>query len=107
MQAIFPELQERWKPSLAQWSGDISLLVGEEMYTLGINGTELHYVAKPGIASNAVRFTSEAFVQVLFGYRSIAWAMQNSEQRISSDLLTVLNVLFPMGHTWIPASDAF
>jgi len=107
MQAILPELEERWKRSLAQWSGDISLIVGEETYMLGINGTELHYVDKPGMASNAVRFTPEAFVQVIFGYRSIAWAMQNNGQRISSDLLTVLNVLFPVGHTWIPASDAF
>jgi hypothetical protein len=107
MQAISPELQERWKRSLAQWSSDISFIVGEETFTLDINGTELHYVEKPGMASNAVRFTPEAFVQVLFGYRSPGWVIRNSGQSISSDVLTVLHVLFPTGHTWIPASDAF
>jgi hypothetical protein len=31
----------------------------------------------------------------------------NRGEFINSDLLPALNVLFPEGHTWIPASDWF
>jgi len=81
--------------------------VGEEMCTLRIDGDELSLIAGPGIASDTVQLTPQQFIQVLFGYRPIATFLRHSEQPAPADLLTVLNVLFPMGHTWIPASDWF
>ena len=105
--SLLPEWQARWQRSLVSWSGDIQLLVGEEMCTLRIDGDELSLIAGPGIASDTVQLTPQQFIQVLFGYRPIATFLRHSEQPAPADLLTVLNVLFPMGHTWIPASDWF
>ena len=106
-QAILPEWQARWRRSLAHWSGKVPLVVGEEACTLRIDDTEIRLVDQPVTSADAVRLTPLAFTQIVFGYRPVAWALQQSEQPIESDLLSVLNVLFPFGNAWIPASDWF
>jgi predicted N-acetyltransferase YhbS len=105
--ALLPEWQARWRRSLSHWSGDVVLIVGEERCTLRIDGTELQLVDQPIRAADIIQMTPQTFIQILFGYRPVAWAVQKHSQSINGDLLSVLNVLFPSGHTWIPASDWF
>jgi predicted N-acetyltransferase YhbS len=106
-QAMLPEWQERWRRSLSQWSGTLLLAVGDASCVLQIEGTELRLVNQGSGAAEAIHLTPELFTQVVFGYRSVAWAVQHSGQLVNNELLAVLNVLFPLGHTWIPASDWF
>lgn len=109
-QAMLPEWQSRWGRSLANWSGNVSLVVGEEACTLHIDGAAIQLADQPIInadSANVLRLTPQAFIQILFGYRPVAWALPQGEQTIPSDLLSVLNILFPPGHTWIPSSDWF
>ncbi len=106
-QAMLPEWQARWQHSLAHWSGDISLVVGNETFTLRINGTNLHLLDAPGPSANALRLTPQAFIQAVFGYSSIVSGMQQCEYPLPDDLATALTILFPTGQTWIPTSDWF
>jgi hypothetical protein len=105
--AMLPEWQTRWQRSLAHWSGDVSLAVGDEAFTLRITGSDLQLLDESGTSADALRLTPQTFTQVVFGYRPIARVVQQREQPLPDGLLTVLNILFPTGHTWIPTSDWF
>jgi hypothetical protein len=105
--AMLPEWEDRWQRSLAHWSGDVSLMVGNEAFTLRIEGTDLQLLATPSTTAKALSLTPQAFTQVVFGYCQITRVMQTNSRLLSSDLATVLTILFPTGQTWIPASDWF
>jgi predicted N-acetyltransferase YhbS len=106
-QAMLPEWQERWRRSLAYWSGNLLFTAGDESFILHVDGSELRLVNSGIDASEVIQLTSELFTQVLFGYRSIASAIHEHATFMRDDVLSVLNVLFPTGHSWIPASDWF
>lgn len=106
-QAMLPEWQARWQRSLAHWSGDISLAVGNEAFTLRIAGTQLKLLDAPSSTANALVLAPQAFTQVIFGYRPIASVIQPREHPLAGDLATVLTILFPTGQTWISTSDWF
>jgi predicted N-acetyltransferase YhbS len=106
-QAMLPEWQARWQRSLAHWSGGISLMVGDEAFTLRLSGTNVHLLDEPGTSADALSLTPQAFVQAVFGYSSIARGIQQRGHPLPDDLATVLTILFPTGQTWISASDWF
>ncbi|MDQ2906166.1 MAG: GNAT family N-acetyltransferase [Chloroflexota bacterium] len=105
--AMLPEWQARWQRSLAHWSGDVSLVVGDEAFTLRIAGTHLYLLDAPDPTAQALLLTPQAFIQAIFGYAPIAGVLQQREPPLSNDLATVLTILFPSEQTWIPASDWF
>jgi predicted N-acetyltransferase YhbS len=109
MQAILPELQRRWQRGLAQWNGRVVLSIDGELYVLHIDGRQVEPGDPVHAASGveAIQLTSQIFTQLVFGYRSAEQAVQASSQDVSDELLSVLSVLFPTGHTWIPRSDWF
>jgi hypothetical protein len=107
MRAMLPEWQDRWQRSLAHWSGDVSLMVGNEAFSLRIEGSDLQLLATPSTTAKVLLLTPQAFTQVVFGYCPITSVMQTNSRLLSSDLATVLTILFPTGQTWIPASDWF
>ncbi len=106
-QAILPEWQERWQRSLSQWSGKVHLQVGDESCFVQIEGSQLRLVDQAMGTAEAVQLTPQDFIQVAFGYRTVAQAINHSGQTISNEMLAVLKVLFPECQTWIPASDWF
>ncbi len=106
-QAMLPEWQARWQRSLALWSGDVSLIVGDESFTLRIAGTHLQLLDALSTTTNTLSLTPQAFTQAVFGYSPITRVPQQREHSLPNDLATVLTILFPTGQTWIPASDWF
>ena len=106
-QAMLPEWQARWRSSLSHWIGNVLLTVGYESCHLQIEGNELRLVKEAIGPVEAIQLAPEIFTQIVFGYRPIASAVHQHGKLINSELLAVLNVLFPVGHTWIPASDWF
>ncbi len=106
-QEILPEWRARWQRSLARWSGEVSLIVDGEVCTLHIDGPELTLVELSRPSTHSIHFTMQEFTQVLFGYHPINQAIERGKQAISDELRSVLNILFPDGHTWIPSSDGF
>lgn len=105
--AMLPEWQARWQRSLAHWSGDISLLVDDEAFTLRISGIQLELLDAPGSRGNVFSLTPQAFTQVVFGYSPIVRVLEQQGRSLPGDLTSVLTILFPTGQTWIPASDWF
>jgi predicted N-acetyltransferase YhbS len=106
-QVMLPEWQERWLQSLCEWSGKVELMVGSASCVLQIDNTQLRLVHQVMGRTKTIHLTPELFIQVAFGYRSVARVIQQSRQSIDDELIAVLEVLFPTGHTWIPASDWF
>jgi hypothetical protein len=107
-QEFLPEWQARWRLSLASWSGAISLLIDDAACTFHIDGHELQSYTRPEqSASTSIRLTAQAFMQLVFGYRSIDQLLSQETQPLARDVRSVLNILFPTGHTWIPSSDMF
>ena len=107
MQAMLPEWQVRWQCSLAHWSGDVSLTVGDEVFTLRIADTKLQLLNASSATAHALSLTPQAFTQIVFGYFPIVRILQQREHSLPNDLATVLTILFPSGQTWIPTSDWF
>jgi len=105
-QALLPAWQARWRQSLAHWSGTISLMVGADTCTLQVDSTQLQLVDAPA-SGIMVRLSPQGFTQLVFGYRPVAFILRQGEQSPPDTVVTVLKVLFPDGHTWIPASDWF
>lgn len=107
IQAMLPEWQARWQRSLAHWSGNVSLAVGDEPFTIRIDDTNLQLLNAPTHTANALSMTPQAFTQVMFGYCPIVRVLEQHGHTLPNDLETVLTILFPTGQTWIPASDWF
>jgi predicted N-acetyltransferase YhbS len=106
-QAMLPEWQARWQRSLANWEGEIVLTIGEETIALRIEGRSLQLLEQTTGVVRTISMTSQAFVQVLSGYRSIVRVLQQSGQSLDDELRTVLTILFPTGNVWIARSDWF
>jgi hypothetical protein len=107
--AMLPEWQARWHSSLAHWSGDVILVVGNEAFTFRIADRNLQLLNESNPTTNALLLTPQAFTQVVFGYAPIVRVLQQREHArpLPDDVATVLSILFPTGQTWIPASDWF
>jgi GNAT superfamily N-acetyltransferase len=108
-QQMLPEWQARWQRSLAHWSGTLSLAVDGTICALHINGSELTLLEEQSASPSTytLDLTIQEFVQILFGYRPVNSFIAKREQSPSDDLLSILTILFPIGHTWIPSSDGF
>jgi hypothetical protein len=106
MQSALPELQARWRRSLARWQGKILLAVNGEHMLLAVNGSQVALTV-PADAADAYRveLTPQAFVQLFFGYRPLAVLADLSS--LPADAQSALAILFPVGHTWIPSTDWF
>jgi len=48
---------------------------------------------------------SPALVQCIFGYRQLS--MLTGISHLPDEARSALSILFPTGHTWLPASDWF
>jgi hypothetical protein len=105
-QALLPAWQTRWRQSLAHWSGTIALMVGEDTCTLRFESTQLQLI-KSSESATIVWLSPQCFTQLVFGYRPVALTLQHEAQSPADEVVSVLTVLFPYGHTWIPASDWF
>ncbi|MDQ2906470.1 MAG: GNAT family N-acetyltransferase [Chloroflexota bacterium] len=105
MRSILPELRARWRRSLAQWTGAISFSVAGEACTLQVAGNDVQIVATPPASTPRLELTAQAVVQLVFGYRALSQLTDLAH--LSEEAASALSILFPTGHTWIPASDWF
>ncbi|GCE09769.1 GNAT family N-acetyltransferase [Dictyobacter aurantiacus] len=105
--AMLPELEARWRRALAQWSGELHLVIGDEGVTLRIEGTKLNIIARP--SSEAIIFQSspQSFAQLVFGYRPVSWILEQHPQQLPDEARSVLSLLFPIGHSCLSFTDWF
>lgn len=105
MAALLPELQERWRRALAYWQGELVFTVGDEAFALRIHDRIVQLADVPSATSAHVTLSPQQFVEVIFGYRPLSYFVHT--RALEGELGNVLALLFPMGHTWIPATDWF
>ncbi len=103
--AILPELHARWQRSLGHWSGNFTLIVAGERATFSIDGSTVQSGAASQAPAYRIELTPQAFIQVVFGYRPLSYF--DAISHLPKDACSALNILFPGGHTWVPASDWF
>jgi predicted N-acetyltransferase YhbS len=105
MVAMLPELQARWRRSLARWSGDLMLTVDKETCVLHIDDAGVQLATRPGEAAYRLELTPQALIQCIFGYRQLSRLVDLSH--FPDDARSALSILFPLDHTWIPGTDWF
>lgn len=105
MRSILPELQARWRRSLAQWRGEIALTINGETRVLNINGAEIQLTEHNSSTAYQLELTPQAMIQWVFGYRPLS--QLTGTAHLSNDASAALAILFPRGHTWIPMTDWF
>jgi hypothetical protein len=105
MSALLPELQARWRHSLAYWQGELVFTIGEEAFALRIHDRTVQLVDVPSATSSHVTLSPQQFTEVVFGYRPLSYFVHT--RALEGELGKVLAVLFPTDHTWIPVTDWF
>jgi hypothetical protein len=106
-EAMLPEWQERWQHSAANAPGALTFALGEDRFTLEVSQAGIRLLESPPTQTYTLSLTAQAFTQVLFGYRPLAWVLAQAGQRVPDDLLPTLQALFPPVTTWIAGSDDF
>jgi predicted N-acetyltransferase YhbS len=107
LHALIPLWQERMQRHTLAWSGILALEVDNTTcYLQGHSGT-LRMRESPTAPVETVRLTSHVFLQLLFGYRPLMWAVHQPAQSIPAPLLPLLAILFPQEPAWIAGSDSY
>ena len=107
LHALVPLWQERMQRHTLAWSGILALEVDDSTCYLEVRSGTLRMRESPCAPVETVRLTSHVFLQLLFGYRPLMWAVHQPAQCIPSPLLPLLAILFPQEPTWIAGSDSF
>jgi hypothetical protein len=89
------------------WAGVLHVVIGDEEFLLEITPDDIELVDRPAGKPLTVRLDTATFTQLLFGFRPVVWAAQRPAQHIPHEAMPLLEILFPIGHTWFAASDAF
>jgi predicted N-acetyltransferase YhbS len=105
MASLLPELQERWRRALAYWQGELVFTIGDEAFALRIHDRTVQLVDVPSATSAHVTLSPQQFAEVIFGYRPLSYFVH--ARALEGELGNALALLFPTGHTWIPATDWF
>jgi hypothetical protein len=108
--ALVQQLLPHWQKRLQQFPVLHPLrlrhVIGDQEYSLAIDGPTIKLVA-PQPTDRVVHMDPEVAIKLLFGYRPLRWAMAQPGQIIPTDLLPILERLYPIGPLWVPGSDHF
>ena len=107
LHALIPLWQERMQRHTVAWSGILALEVDNSTCYLEVRSGTLRMRESPCAPVDTVRLTSRVFLQLLFGYRPLMWALHQPAQRIPSPLLPLLAILFPQEPAWIAGSNTY
>jgi hypothetical protein len=105
--ALIPLWQERMQQHPLAWSGILALEVDNITCNLEVHSGTLRMRESPCVPLESVRLTSHVFLQLLFGYRPLMWAVRQPAQWIPVSLLPLLAILFPQEPAWIAGSNSF
>lgn len=106
-----PLLQARWQTGSMPWAGAFLLDIAEENWRVEL-ATSGAVALTPSLGTLSadfptVRLTIQAFTQLLFGFRPIAYLAQQPGTEIAQHLHSTLDILFPARSAWIAVSDFF
>jgi len=107
LHALIPLWQGRMQRHTLAWSGILALEVDNTTCYLEVRSGTLRMRESPSAPVETVRLTSHVFLQLLFGYRPLMWAVNQPAQWIPAPLLPLLAILFPQEPAWIAGSDSY
>jgi hypothetical protein len=88
-------------------SGTIELSKEREVAFLDVAAGRIQMAQEASPGAELVELSLEVFSQLLFGFRPVAWAAARPEITLPATVIPLFEVLFPLGHTWIPRTDWF
>jgi predicted N-acetyltransferase YhbS len=104
---LLPRWRLRRQRYVGDWPGTLALVIGGQPFLLDARDGDLRLAAHAAAYTHAAHLSEEVFTRLLFGFRPVTWAAEQPGQSIAEEAIPLLEGLFPMGHTWIAASDAF
>ncbi len=108
---LFRSLPSLWQERLQRyklvWSGTFALTIDDSTCYFEVSSADIHIVEHASNHIHEVKLSSQVFTQLLFGYRSITWAMHQPGQQIPNELIPLLSILFAQEPFWIPGSNSF
>ena len=107
LQALIPLWQERLRRHTVAWSGMLALEVDNATCRLEVRSGTLRMRESTSAPVDIVRLTARVFLQLLFGYRPLMWAVDQPGQAIPAPLLPLLAILFPQEPAWIAGSNSY
>jgi len=99
--------RQRWQRSGRLWSGQITQSIADFTFTLEISGQELRLLDHAEIGAPTLHWHPSTFTKLIFGWRSVAWALNQPETQIPPELIGVAETLYPIDRVWIPPTDEF
>ena len=105
MRDMAPAWTERWRRHRPAWNGAFDLAIDGVMRTVRLNPDGATIADAGGPSEYTATLTGTVVAPLLFGFRSPTWAAMQDGQRISSELLPVLDVLFWRVTPWIAPTD--
>jgi hypothetical protein len=102
---MLPAWEERLRRCPSAWGGDVGLTIDGETWTIRREAEGLQLSEGPTAGTRTVELGRATVAPLLFGFRSVAWAVQRSGQELPDDLRSVLDVLFPTVQPWIAPMD--
>ena len=101
--ALAPALRKRWTQGRDMPTA-FSFTIDGQAWQATSDGVEQ---ASAGTQVGSLKLSAQTFVQLLFGYRSAAWAAQQPGLEVPEPLIATLHTLFPTGELWFGSSDGF
>jgi predicted N-acetyltransferase YhbS len=107
MEHLLPRWQWHRQHFITRWPGTLSLDIAGTTYQLADQQGELQLLRAAEGAAYRVRLSQQAFTQLLFGFRTVSWLARQPSNHVPQEVVPTLEALFPIGHSWFAASDAF
>jgi predicted N-acetyltransferase YhbS len=105
MRGMLPAWNERWLRSVDGWRGTLALEIEGVAGLLHLGPAGITFEAGNAREGCAVSLTGPVVMPMIFGFRSVAWATLQKGQRIPSEMMPILEILFPPVTPWIPPTE--
>jgi hypothetical protein len=105
LSGMVPAWEERLHRCPTAWGGDVGLAIDGEVWTIRREAEGLQLSEGSTAEARIVELERATLAPLLFGFRSVAWAIERSGREVPDDLRSVLELLFPMVQPWIAPMD--
>ncbi len=105
MAGLLPLWRERWRTATSAWSGQINLSIEGQRWGLDLQVDRVDLHAAPSLRALEVQLSAHGLVQLIFGFRPVAWISRQPHNHVPDALIPVLHTLFAPCAAWIAPSD--
>lgn len=103
--SLVPLLRERWQPCAADRIRALRIDLGDDRCVLELGPSGAPLPNGPNQTPETIRLSPGVFTQLVFGFRSAAWAAAQPGQRVPAAVVPALAALVPSGPACYPESN--